>query len=166
MRNLSIRGKSYVVIARDPNGKQVWHSVGAVADWQGRKKELQVLVIDTARAIRKGKSLDGPETFDRVFEDFMARYVAEKKLRTSSDNRRNITVHVLPVWGSRDFASIQRNDVAKLLDGIQDKRGPVIADKILVARVDDLSLVRNTSPRLRLADRSRHAPLRSEGSSS
>jgi integrase len=131
MRNVSIRGKSYVVIARDPNGKQVWHSLGAVADWQGRKKELAVLVMDTARTIKAGKSPDGPETFDRVFADFMVRYVAEKKLRTADDIRRNITKHVLPVWGSRDFASIQRNDVAKLLDGIQDNSGPVIADRVL-----------------------------------
>ena len=61
----------------------------------------------------------------------MTRYVDEKRLRTAKDIRRNITNHVLPVWGSRDFASIQRNDVAKLLDSIQDRRGPVIADKVL-----------------------------------
>ena len=134
MRNLSIRGKSYVVIARDLNGKQVWHSLGAVADWQGRKKELQILVMDTARAIKAGKSTDGPETFQRVFDNFMAIYVEEKKLRTACEIRRNITKHVLPEWGSRDFAGIRRNDVAKLLDGIHKKKdggGPVIADKVL-----------------------------------
>ena len=88
-------------------------------------------VYETVEAIRAGKSLDGPETFERVFADFMTRYVDEKRLRTAKDIRRNITNHVLPVWGSRDFASIQRNDVAKLLDSIQDRRGPVIADKVL-----------------------------------
>jgi integrase len=83
------------------------------------------------KAIRAGKSLDGPETFDRVFADFMTRYVAEKGLRTAGAIRRNITNHVLPVWGSRDFVSINRGDVAKLLDSIQDDSGPVMADKVL-----------------------------------
>src|SRR5215471_14885414 len=99
MRNLSIRGKCYVVIARDPNGKQVWHSLGPVADWQGRKRELQSLVMDTARAIRKGTSRNGPETFAKVFADFMTRYVEPQKLRTTKDIRRNITNHVMPAWG-------------------------------------------------------------------
>jgi integrase len=66
-----------------------------------------------------------------VFADFMVRYVEEKKLRTANDIRRNITNHVLPVWGARDFASIQRNEVAKLLDAVSDKSGPVMADKVL-----------------------------------
>jgi integrase len=83
------------------------------------------------QAIKAGKSLDGPETFESVFADFMVRYVDEKKLRTAKDIRRNTTKHVLPVWGARDFASINRGDVAKLLDGIQDNSGPVMADKVL-----------------------------------
>ena len=34
----------------------------------------------------------------------------------------------MPVWGERDFQSIRRGDVAKLLDGIEDGAGPAAAD--------------------------------------
>jgi integrase len=88
-------------------------------------------VHGTVEAIKAGRSLDGPDTFEKVFADFMTRYVDEKGLRTAKDIRRNIDNHVLPVWGARDFASIHRNDVAKLLDAVQDNSGPVMADKIL-----------------------------------
>jgi integrase len=88
-------------------------------------------VRETVDAIKKGKSLDGPQSFAAVFDDFMVRYVEEKKLRTAKDIRRNVTNHVLPEWGARDFASIQRGDVAKLLDAVQDNAGLVMADKVL-----------------------------------
>jgi integrase len=132
MRNLIKRGTSYVVVSTDPNGKRVWKAIGSVADWRKLKpSELVRKVRETVDAIKTGKSLDGPETFERVFADFMTRYVEEKQLRTAKDIRRNVTNHVLPLWGARDFVSIQRNDVAKLLDIIQDDSGPVMADKVL-----------------------------------
>jgi integrase len=140
MRNLIKRGTSYVVVSTDPNGKRVWKAIGSVSDWKKLKpSELVKKVRETVDAIKTGKSLDGPETFERVFENFMTRHVekrdkkkeTEPPLRTAKDIRRNITNHVLPVWGSRDFASIQRKEVAGLLDSIEDESGPVMADKVL-----------------------------------
>jgi integrase len=132
MRNLIQRGSSYIVVATDPNGKRVWKSIGAIADWKKLKpRDLVKKVHETVEAVKRGKSLDGPETFERVTSDFMSRYVEEKGLRTAKAIRRNLTNHVLPVWGARDFTSIQRNDIAKLLDKIQDNAGPVMADKVL-----------------------------------
>jgi integrase len=132
MRNLYKRGSDYVVVVTDPNGKRVWKALGAVAEWKKRKpRELEDKVRELRNAIKAGKSADGPETFERVFDDFMARYVEEKKLRTAKDIRRNVTNHVLPVWGARDFIGINRGDVAKLLDNVTDNAGPVMADKVL-----------------------------------
>jgi integrase len=132
MRNLMVRGSSYVVVATDPNGKRVWKAIGPVADWKKlRPRELVEKVHGTVAAIKAGRSLDGPETFERVFADFMARYVDQKGLRTAKDIRRCIARHVSPAWGARDFASIQRHDVAKLLDAVQDGAGAPMADKIL-----------------------------------
>jgi len=131
MRNLIQRGTSYIVVATDPNGKRVWKTIGAVDLWSGRKADLRRKVYETTEAIKTGKSLDGPETFAKVTEDFMTRYVAEKGLLTAKAIRRNLNNHVLPVWGARNFVSINRRDVAKLLDKIQDNAGPVMADKVL-----------------------------------
>jgi integrase len=139
MQNLMKRGLSYVVVATDPhsktpagNPKRVWKDIGPIADWKVLGKAALVRKVhSTVEAIRTGKNLDGPQNFAHVFEEFMVRYVAEKKLRTAGAIRRSITNHVLPVWGSRDFASIQRTDVTKLLDTVQDKSGKPMADKIL-----------------------------------
>jgi integrase len=132
MRNLIKRGSSYVVVSTDPNGKRVWKAIGSVGDWKKLKpSELVRKVRDTVEAIKAGKSLDGPETFDRVFADFMVHHVEEKKLRTAKDIRRNIANHVLPALGARDFATIRRKEIADLLKKIKRDSGPVIADKVL-----------------------------------
>jgi integrase len=139
MQNLMKRGLSYVVVATDPHSKtpsgkpkRVWKDIGPVADWKVLGKAALIRKVhSTVEAIRTGKNLDGPQNFAHTFEEFMIRYVEEKKLRTAGAIRRSITNHVLPVWGSRDFASIQRTDVTKLLDKIQDKSGKVMADKVL-----------------------------------
>jgi integrase len=145
MRNLIERDGSYVVVSTAPGGKRIWKSIGAISEWKGRKRELEDKVREVREAIKKGKSLDGPETFERVFANFMTRYVEEKGLITAKDIRRNVKNHVLPVWGSRDFASINRGDVAKLLDKVTDKAGPVMADKVLthVSKICNWHATRN-----------------------
>ena len=45
--------------------------------------------------------------------------------------RRYLDKHILPAWGGRDFATIRRTDVAKLLDHVEDNAGPVAADLVL-----------------------------------
>jgi hypothetical protein len=87
MRNLTTRGTAYVVIARDKNGKQVWHSLGPIKDWQGRKRDLQDRVHEIVKSIREGWDRSGPETFSRVMEAFFLHYVEPKGLRTAKDMR-------------------------------------------------------------------------------
>ena len=70
-------------------------------------------------------------TFASVAEQWLTRHVVAKGLRSEDHIRRCLALHVLPAWGSRDFASIKRRDVAALLDQIEDHGGPVIADKVL-----------------------------------
>jgi integrase len=139
MQNLLIRGSSYVVVATDPNSKtpagnpkRVWKDIGPVADWKALGKAALIRKVHTTvEAIRTGKSLDGPETFERVFADFMKRHVEKNGLITVKDIRRNIANHVMPTLGARDFPSIRRGDIAKLLDEVEENAGPVMADKVL-----------------------------------
>ena len=139
MQNLLIRGSSYVVVATDPNSKtpagnpkRVWKDIGPVADWKALGKAALIRKVHTTvEAIRTGKSLDGPETFEVVFADFMKRHVEKNGLITVKDIRRNIANHVTPTLGSRDFPSIRRGDIAKLLDEVEENAGPVMADKVL-----------------------------------
>src|SRR5215471_3672721 len=72
-----------------------------------------------------------PDTVAEVVEGYLKRHVETRKLRTSAEIRRLLTVYVLPHWHSRPFAQIRRSDVAKLLDAVEDPHGPWTADAVL-----------------------------------
>jgi integrase len=121
--------KYYVAVARDPSGKQVWHTVGPTT----------LFNIDDARArarkailaIRSGAERAGPQSFESVAQQWFKRHVETKKLRSADNLRRTLDKHLLPAWRGRDFTSIRRSDVAKLLDTVEDESGPVAADFVL-----------------------------------
>jgi integrase len=66
----------------------------------------------------------------------MRRHVEAKRLRSKRAIASALNAHIVPAWSGRGFASIRRADVAKLLDRVEDKAGPVAADFVL-------SIVRN-----------------------
>jgi integrase len=129
IRMMPSGAKSYVAVARDPNGKQVWATIGAtalfgIADARAKARE-KIL------AIKSGQDRAGPESFAVVAEQWFKRHVEAKKLISAPDLRSCLDRHLLPTWGSRDFGSIRRGDVAKLLDTVEDSNGPVVADFVL-----------------------------------
>ena len=126
--------KSYVAVARDPGGKQIWATIGSA----------DVLSIGDARerarsAVRRIK--DGllpfeppppkPDSFKVVAENFLERHVRAKGLRTQAEIERVLGRDIYPAWKDREFASIRRADVARLLDTLQDASGPSSADHAL-----------------------------------
>lgn len=125
--------KSFVAVAREPGGKQVWATLGS-ADHIG---------IDSARtaareAIRRIK--DGLpalaaapriETFGDVAATYLKRHVEAKGLRSEREIRRCLAVYVLPRWADREFAAVRRGDVAALLDAVEDDHGARQADYVL-----------------------------------
>ena len=74
--------KSYVAIAADPRGRQVWSTIGAVG----------LLSLDEAReqarnvikAIKAGADRAGPQSFAAVAEQWLKRHVDAKGLRTAA----------------------------------------------------------------------------------
>src|SRR5262245_2759104 len=126
--------KSFVALARDPFGKQVWCTLG----------NADALRIDEARelaraAIRRIKAGLAPvelapsraETFKDIAEGWFARHVIAKKFRTADEIRRILEVYIYPKWADREFIGIKRRDVAALLDHIEDHHGPRMADIVL-----------------------------------
>src|SRR5262245_30583284 len=77
--------KSYCAVAKDPRGKQIWTTIGKTTD----------LTLDAARerarsvmaAVRAGQDASGPETFQAVSEQWLARHVDKKALRTADKIR-------------------------------------------------------------------------------
>ena len=107
------------------------------------------------------------ETFEDIAQQFLKLHVKRNKLRTAGEIERLINREMLPKWRTREFVSIRRGDVAKLLDDIEE-RAPVLADYVLaviskicnwyMARNDDyvspiIRGMRRTKPRQRARDR-------------
>ena len=126
--------KSYVAVARDPYGKQVWATIGGA----------DVLGIDEARekardAIKRIKAgLDPfeappakPDSFKEVARNYVTRHVEAKGLRSQSEIERVLDKYVYPTWKDRPFEEIRRGDVTRLLDAVQDNNGPRQADYVL-----------------------------------
>jgi integrase len=115
-------------------GKQVWATLGSA----------DVLAIDAAREqaraaikrIKQGQPAFAPppvqpDTVADVCAGWLKRHVEAKGLRTGYEVRRVIERYVLPRWRDRPFAEIRRSDVAALLDAVEDKHGPWVADQVL-----------------------------------
>jgi len=125
--------KSYVAVTRDPAGKQVWVTIGPV----------DLIGIDEARekareAIKRtqaGKpAVETPakaDTFGDVVADWRARHLERNGLRAAREINRLLDRHILPAWGTREFVSVRRSDVASLLDQVEDENGARTADYIL-----------------------------------
>jgi integrase len=120
--------KTFVAVARDPRGTQVWHTIGS-ADLHTLDEARELARIAT-KAIKLGTDPMGPQSFQSVADEWLKRHVDAKGIITSKEKRRYLEKHILPAWGGRDFKSIKRIDVAKLLDTIEDK-GPTAADAAL-----------------------------------
>jgi len=131
--------KSYILTARFPGSKNpTRRTIAAVG-------EIDLATArDKARAwlvkIRKG---DKPpsvrvlrvvtpkaETFEQVVTKFLEQHVHRNSLRTAHEVERIIHRDLMPIWRTREFKSIRRGDVARLLDA-KEAYAPVQADYIL-----------------------------------
>ena len=126
--------RSFVAVARNPDGKQIWATLGSA----------DVLTIAEARekareAIKRIKAGQpafepppvAPDSFEAVADNWMRRHVQTKGLRSEYEISRLLCGHLIPFLGARDFEGIRRSDVAALLDRVEDKSGPRQADAVL-----------------------------------
>jgi integrase len=162
--------KTFAAVARDPNGKQVWATIGATDHM-----EIEAARDAAREAIRRIKAglpvteeKEKAESFDEVADAYLKRHVAAKGLLSEKEIRRCLDVYVRPKWGKRDFMAIRRGDVAALLDKIEDANGGRQADMVLAivrgltnwyaTRVDNYTSpivkgMRRTSPNARKRER-------------
>ncbi|WP_395664213.1 tyrosine-type recombinase/integrase [Aestuariivirga sp.] len=132
---VSPRGaKSYMLVTRDPTGRQVWKTIGHPAEMSIEEARDRAKAVKTR--IKAGLPADEPkpvvpETFRQVSENWIKRHVEAKGLRTKGEIERSLAKYVTPAWGDRDFLSIRRSDIAQLLDGIEDRHGARQADIVL-----------------------------------
>jgi integrase len=121
--------RSFVAVTRDPRGKQIWTTIGSatlLTVEEARQQAREVI-----KRIKAGKDKAGPQSFEAVAKDWLHRHVDAKGLRDAYEIRRVLKKHIMPEWGGRDFESIRRGDVSRLLDQIEDESGARTADKVL-----------------------------------
>jgi integrase len=121
--------KSYVAVARDPRGKQVWTTIAnaALIGIEEAREEAREVI----KRVKAGQDRAGPQTFESVANEWLHRHVDAKGLRSVYEYKRLLHKHLLPEWGGREFTSIKRTDVAKLLDTVEDEAGARSADYVL-----------------------------------
>ena len=122
---------SFVAVARDPRGKQIWSTINAtdamsVADAREKAREI-------IQRVRAGQTPTPsiPDSFGAVAEEWFKRHVLAKGLRSQHEVRRFLSKNLLPGWGNLQFVAIRRSDVAKMLDRIEDNNGARQADYAL-----------------------------------
>lgn len=125
--------KSFVALARSPEGKQVWTTLGpadllSIEEARGQARGVIKRVRVGLPAIEDRAKV---QTFDDVADEFVKRHVIAKGLRSKNEIERLLDRHVRPRWGSREFVGIRRRDVTELLDIIQDEHGTRQADYVL-----------------------------------
>jgi integrase len=124
----------FAAVARNPYGKQIWATLGTTADLEidaarERAREAIRRIKDGQEAIEAPKPK--PESVAEVAENWLRRHVEKNRHRTAAEMRRQVEKYVLPYWRDRVFVEIKRRDVTALLDMIDDKHGPAMADAIL-----------------------------------
>jgi integrase len=121
--------KSFVAVARDPRGKQVWSTIGSAAHIT--IEEARDQAREVMKRVKAGQDRAGPQSFESVANEWLARHVDAKGLRDAYETRRVLAKHIFPAWAGRDFESIRRGDVTRLLDQIEDENGARTSDKAL-----------------------------------
>ena len=111
--------KSFVVVVRDREGRQRWDTIGTYPAYsivQARQRACEII-----RSIREGKST--PESFEAVSANFMKLHCEAKGLRSIYEYRL-LLKRMEHGWTGREFKSIGRGDVSKLLDKVEAQSGP------------------------------------------
>jgi integrase len=120
-----------VAVARNPDGKQVWVTVGT-ADAMG-VDQARELAREGIRRIKAGKPVSEPgkPTVRDIAEQWLERLVRKNGFRTARETERIVNTYIIPHIGSRAMVDVRRIDVAELLDRIEDDHGKPMAEGVL-----------------------------------
>jgi integrase len=111
--------KSFVVVVKDREGRQRWITIGSFPAYnveQARKRAGEII-----RSVREGRGQ--PESFERVSAKWRELHCEARKLRSMWHIDRYLGF-MRHAWTGRNFTSIGRGDIAKLLDKIESENGP------------------------------------------
>jgi integrase len=93
--------------------------------------KARTLATDARGLVEEGKDPTPatPDTLEAICQEYLEREGA--RLRTAQERRETFERLVYPTLGPLPVDAIRRVDIVRLLDKIEDERGPVMADKAL-----------------------------------
>jgi integrase len=71
------------------------------------------------------------DSFKSVAKNFIKRHVKKEGLRSQPEIERQLKRYIYPAWECRSVDSIRTEDVAELLDTVEDNNGATQADRVL-----------------------------------
>ncbi len=83
---------------------------------------------------RLARSIQGAEQnqIETILDDFLTRHVDVKnKASSAKESRRIIEAEIKPKWKGRQVQSITRREIIGLLDDINDRGAPIMANRVL-----------------------------------
>jgi integrase len=126
--------RTFVLVTRYPGARhpapRALGPVGSLTLEQARRKAQEWFKLigsgidPTEHLIRKRE-----ETFQAIAENYLLRKAKDQRSRTATE--ATLARLVYPAFGSRPIEAISRSDIVKLLDRIEDERGPVMASGTL-----------------------------------
>jgi integrase len=132
---ITARGaRSYVAIARGPNGKQVLSTIGSIEHFKiDEARERARTVIRRIKDGLPAKDIPPPQpdSYAAVADNWLKREIEKKNLITEREVKRVLNKYVLPAFGDRPFTAIKRSDISALMDKLEDRNGPRMADVAL-----------------------------------
>src|SRR6516162_1105073 len=125
--------RSFVVQYR-ANGRSRRQTISAQLKLREARKEAQAILGKVAKggdplAEKRKAVAAASNTLQSVCENYFAR--EGKKLRTVADRQRTLHRLVYPKLGARQIEDIERKDIVRLLDKIEDESGATMADLTL-----------------------------------
>jgi integrase len=123
--------KSFVVQYR--SGRQSRRmKISATLKLAEARKQAKAKLGEVAKghdplAERRQQQAAAENTLQSVCENYFRR----NKLRTMEERQRHLRRLVYPALGSKQLGDVKRGDLVKLLDKIEDRNGPSMADHVL-----------------------------------
>lgn len=119
-RWLALGGSSLTV---DQARRLALRAAGQVAEGSDPQADHQ--------ADREAARIGGERTVNVVLDDFMARYVRERGLRSGDEIEATFRRHVREALGDKPILELRKRDIVELLDRVADQAGPMAADSVL-----------------------------------
>jgi integrase len=126
--------RTFVLVTRYPGSRhpapRALGSVGALTLEQARNKAREWLKLIASGVDPGIQELEKrQQTFKAIAENYFHRKAKDHRSRRSTE--ATLARLVYPTLGSRPIDAISRSDIVRLLDKIEDERGPVMASQTL-----------------------------------